>query len=130
MRGQFHDAHDWLTKAAGDPLLADYALYWQAQTDRSLGSIDLAIEELRQYRQLYPNSVMSDAAVDALAQSALSVNRPDDAVAALVGYPTHHVPVRRWCCCVRKRASGRRSQETNNRLPRQPITSTWSTGFR
>jgi soluble lytic murein transglycosylase len=85
-RGQFPEARAWLTKAAADPLLADYALYWQAQTDRALGAQQAAIEEFRRYRQLYPDSVMSDTAVESLAQIALATDRPEDAVTALTGY--------------------------------------------
>ena len=86
-REQFSAARKWLEEAAGDPLLADYALYWQALTDRAMGATDAAVDELRRYRQLYPNSVMSDAAVQALAQAALAADRPEDAVAALTDYP-------------------------------------------
>ena len=86
-RLQYPEARQWLDKAAEDRVLADYALYWQALTDRATGDTDLAVDELRRYRQLYPNSVMSDAAVEALAQAALAAGRPEDAVAALTDYP-------------------------------------------
>ncbi len=86
-REQFSAARQWLEEAADDPLLADYALYWQALTDRAMGATDVAVDEFRRYRQLYPNSVMSDAAVQALAQAALAADRPEDAVAALTDYP-------------------------------------------
>ena len=85
-QGRFPAAQRWLNKAAADPLLADYALYWQALTDRAGGTNDAALAELTRYRQLYPDSAMSDAAVEELARAALAVNRPDAAVGALDGY--------------------------------------------
>ena len=86
-RAEYPEARQWLERAADDRVLADYALYWQALTDRAIGDTDMAVDELRRYRQLYPNSVMSDAAVEALAQAALAAGRPEDAVAALTAYP-------------------------------------------
>jgi soluble lytic murein transglycosylase len=86
-RAEYPSARKWLEKAADDTLLVDYALYWQALTDRAMGANDLAVNELKRFRQLYPKSVMSDAAVEQLAQAALAAGRPEDAVAALTGYP-------------------------------------------
>jgi soluble lytic murein transglycosylase len=86
-RGHAPEARTWLEKAVSDPLLADYALYWKALNDRALGANDLALTELQQYRLQYPDSVITDAAVEALARAALAVDRPDDALAALNDYP-------------------------------------------
>jgi outer membrane protein assembly factor BamD (BamD/ComL family) len=86
-RAEYPSARKWLEKAADDTLLVDYALYWQALTDRAMGANDVAVDELKRFRQLYPKSVMSDAAVEQLAQAALAAGRPEDAVAALTGYP-------------------------------------------
>ena len=79
-------ARKWLEKAAADPLLGDYALYWTAMTDRATGANDLALPELQQYRQRFPEGVMTDSAVEELARAALALSRPQDAVAALEAY--------------------------------------------
>jgi soluble lytic murein transglycosylase len=84
-RNHFPEARKWLERAAADPLLADYALYWEAQDDRAAGAIDIALAELKRYRERYPDSAMSDAAVEALAQVALAAGRPDET--ALESYP-------------------------------------------
>ena len=86
-RNHFPEAREWLRMAAADPLLADYALLYQGLNDRSSGAQDAALEELQRFRARYPDSVMSDSAVAALAQSAIATNRPDLAISALNAYP-------------------------------------------
>jgi soluble lytic murein transglycosylase len=86
-RGHFTEARSWLEKAAVDPLLPDYALYWEAQNDRAAGAVDIALAELKRYRESYPGSAMSDAAVEALAQAAIAAGQSNQAVAALEDYP-------------------------------------------
>ncbi len=85
-RNNFSDARAWLDKTASDPLLTDYALYWKGTNDRASGANDAAFHELAQFRSTYPDSVLSDSAVDGLARAALAIGRPDDAVAALEAY--------------------------------------------
>ena len=75
--------------AAGDPVLADYALYWQGLADFQSGAYDIAMDELRTYRLKYPDSVMSDSAVATLAQAALALNRPEEAGGGARFYPQH-----------------------------------------
>ena len=86
-RTHFTDARSWLEKAAADPLLPDYALYWEAQNDRASGAVDIALAELKRYRELYPDVAMTDSALEALAQAAISASQPAEAVAALEAYP-------------------------------------------
>ena len=50
---RFPEAREWLEKAAADPLLSDYALYWTAMTDRATGANPAALAEFQQYRQRY-----------------------------------------------------------------------------
>ncbi len=85
-RNNFADARTWLDKAAADPLLPDYVLYWKGTNDRAAGANDVAYNELAQYRSTYPAGVLGDSAVDGLARAALAIGRPDDAVAALDAY--------------------------------------------
>lgn len=82
----YEAARKWLDKALADPLLGDYALYWRAQTDRAIGANDAALEEFSKVRRQYPASVMSDMAVEGLAQAALATDLPQIAVSALEGY--------------------------------------------
>jgi len=85
-RNQFSEARTWLDKAESDPVLADYVLYWKGTVDRASGANQAAYNEFTQFRSMYPNSVMTDQAVDGLARAALALNQPDDAIAALDGY--------------------------------------------
>ena len=86
-RKHYDDARNWLEKAAADPLLAEYALYWKAETDRSDGAAATALDEFARFRAQYPSSVMAPAAVPAAAQTALAADRPEAAVTILDGYP-------------------------------------------
>jgi soluble lytic murein transglycosylase len=83
---RFPEARTWLDKAAADPLLSDYALYWTAMTDRATGENLAALASFHQYRQRYPDGVMTDSAVEELARAALVIGRPEEAAAALDGY--------------------------------------------
>ena len=83
---EFTEARKWFEKAAADPVLSDYALYWTGMTDRATGDNAAALNEFQQYRQRYPSGVMTDSAVEELARAALAVGQPQDAVAALDGY--------------------------------------------
>src|SRR3990172_3191057 len=85
-QNRFPEARAWLEKAAADPLLSDYALYWMAMTDRASGANPAALSEFQQYRQRFPNGVMTDSAVEELARAALAAGRPQEAVAALDVY--------------------------------------------
>jgi len=85
-QNRFSEARAWLEKAAADPLLSDYALYWMAMTDRASGANPAALSEFQQYRQRFPNGVMTDSAVEELARAALAAGRPQEAVAALDAY--------------------------------------------
>ena len=86
-RAHFTEARSWFEKAAADPLLPDYAMFWEAQNDRAAGAVDIALVELKRYRDRYPDAAMSDSAVEALAQAAIAAGQPGDAVTALQTYP-------------------------------------------
>jgi peptidoglycan lytic transglycosylase len=82
-RGHFAEARRWLDRALGDALLKEYALFWSAQVNRSLGKNREALEELENFRREYPDSVMADQALQALAETALALNEPESALVAL-----------------------------------------------
>jgi soluble lytic murein transglycosylase len=86
-QGRFAPAARWFAQAKSDSLLLDYALYWSAQTDLAQGDNAGALAELQRMRQQFPDSVMTDQALQSLGEAALAQNRPQDAVAALENYP-------------------------------------------
>ena len=85
-KGNYAQAAKWLTKAENDPLLADSALYWAAETELALGHSAAALEDFKRFRKEYPDSVLTDAALQSLGDAALASNQPADAAAALDAY--------------------------------------------
>ncbi len=77
----------WLRKAVGEKLLRDYVLYWQAQASLALGQKEEALEQFHSILRDFPDSPMTEQTVTALAETALSVGKGDDALAALTAYP-------------------------------------------
>ena len=85
-RTHYAQAASWFARAKGDPLLADFALYWSAENDLALGHNADAIREFAQFRRQFSDSVIAEQALESLAKAALAANRPADAVAALQSY--------------------------------------------
>ena len=85
-KGNYALAAKWFARAKADPLLRDYTLYWDAETNRALGRHAEALVELQQLRLNFPDSVMTDQALQSLAESALAVNQASDALVALDAY--------------------------------------------
>ncbi len=85
-KNRFVDARSWLLKARQDKLLGDYVLYWIAQTDRALKRPGDALEELRSIQQDYPGTAMREQVLDALADTATQLGKPQEAIAALDAY--------------------------------------------
>ena len=86
-RNRYADADKWLERAKKDPLLGDYALYWAAQTDLAQHQEAAALAELKQIRQDYSDSVITEQTLQSLAVAATALNQPDEAVSALKTYP-------------------------------------------
>ncbi len=80
-------AAKWLVRAQSDTLLRDYALYWSAETNIALSKQADALTQLKQLRSDYPDSVMTDQALESLAGAAIALNQPLEALAALDAYP-------------------------------------------
>ncbi len=85
-KGRYADAAKWLESAEGDPLLGDYALYWSAENALALGKNTDALAGFEQFRKAYPDSVMTDQALQSLGAAALAANQPASAIAALNAY--------------------------------------------
>jgi peptidoglycan lytic transglycosylase len=86
-RGYFEQAAKWLDLAQGDPLLGDYDAYWQAQTNLALNDNKDALAELQELRKDFPDSVMTEQALQSLGVAAMAANQPADGVTALDAYP-------------------------------------------
>jgi soluble lytic murein transglycosylase len=80
-------AAKWLVRAQSDPLLRGYALYWNAETNIALNKQGDAIAQLKTLRSDFPDSVMTDPALESLAGAAIALNQPNVALEALDSYP-------------------------------------------
>ena len=80
-------AAKWLARAQSDPLLREYALYWNAETNIALNKQGDAITQLQRLRSDFPDSVMTDQALESLAGAAIALNQPNIALEALDAYP-------------------------------------------
>ena len=83
----YTDARVWFHEARGDPILKDYALYWEGMAAASANQDQDAMALLGQFRQDYPASVMEKSALEAYADSAMDAKEPGLALAALRAYP-------------------------------------------
>lgn len=86
-KGNYALALKWLERAKSDALLRDYSLYWSAAAHHALSRDAEALAELKQLRADYPNSVMTEQALEALGDSALAINQPGEVLEALEAYP-------------------------------------------
>jgi outer membrane protein assembly factor BamD (BamD/ComL family) len=82
-RAHYAAAAASLESATADPIVGEYALYWQAEAVRALGENAHAAALFETFRSRYPGSVMSEQAVASLAETELALNQPDKAIAAL-----------------------------------------------
>jgi soluble lytic murein transglycosylase len=84
---RYAPAAKWFARAKKDPLLGDYALYWSAETNLATNNDAAALAELQQLRKDFPDSVMTEQALEELGTAAIAAKQPADAVAALNAYP-------------------------------------------
>jgi soluble lytic murein transglycosylase len=85
-KANYAQAAKWLEHALADPLLRDYSLYWIAETNIALGHNAEALAQLKQLRNDFPDSVITEQALQSLGTSALALNQPAEAIAALDAY--------------------------------------------
>lgn len=86
-KGHYAPASRWLGIAQSDPLLQDYALYWSAETNLALNHNAEALAQFKRFRHDYPDSVITDEALQALGTAALALNQPGEILDALDAYP-------------------------------------------
>jgi soluble lytic murein transglycosylase len=83
-RGQ--EALAWFAKAKSETLLADYVLYWNAQTLRLLKRNAEAFNTLQGVERDYPNTAMKEQLLEALAPAAIETGHAQAAIDALASY--------------------------------------------
>ncbi|MFZ0087134.1 MAG: transglycosylase SLT domain-containing protein [Candidatus Acidiferrales bacterium] len=86
-KGHYPQASNWLEIAQTGSLLQDYALYWSAETNLALNRNAEALAQLKRFRHDYPDSVITDEALQSLGAAALALNQPAEILAALDAYP-------------------------------------------
>ena len=83
----YTQAAKWFARAQKDPLIGDYGLYWSAENDLAANNDAAAVAEIEEFRKDYPDSVMTEQALEALGNAAIAAKQPAAAVAALDAYP-------------------------------------------
>ncbi len=76
----------WLLKAQNDTLLREYALYWTAQAQRTVGRGADAYKVLQTIQHDYPNSAMREQLLESFAPTAVQLGRAQEAIDALEAY--------------------------------------------
>ena len=77
----------WLLKAQNDTLLREYALYWVAQAQRTLGRNAEAYKVLQTIQHDYPNSAMREQVLESFAPPAVQLGHAQEAIEVLEAYP-------------------------------------------
>jgi soluble lytic murein transglycosylase len=85
-KGNYTAAAKWLAQAKSDSLLADYALYYAAETQLASGHSADALVSLQNFRKQFPDSVLNDQVLQSLGEAAIAANQPAQAAAALNDY--------------------------------------------
>jgi peptidoglycan lytic transglycosylase len=85
-KGHYPAAAAWLERAKKDPLLGDYALYWSAENDLARNQNAAALAELKQLRHDFPDSVITEQALQSLGDAAFALQQPSELVSALDAY--------------------------------------------
>jgi soluble lytic murein transglycosylase len=86
-KAHYPQSAKWLKIAQSDVLLRDYALYWSSQANLALNHNAEALAQLQEFRKNYPDSVVTDQALQSLGVAALAANLPAEVLAALDAYP-------------------------------------------
>jgi soluble lytic murein transglycosylase len=76
----------WFTKASGDTLLREYALYWTAEAKQALGHSRDAFADLETLDHSYPHTAMQEQLLEAFVPLAIELGKPQEAIDALNSY--------------------------------------------
>jgi soluble lytic murein transglycosylase len=82
-KGHYPQALRWLRIAEDDLVLREYALYWGAMTERAMNNNAGALVQLNVLHHDFPGSVMNEQILQALGETALAVQKPEQGLAAL-----------------------------------------------
>ncbi|HEV2206806.1 MAG TPA: transglycosylase SLT domain-containing protein [Candidatus Acidoferrales bacterium] len=85
--GDYEKAAPWFALSLKDPLLRQYAIYWTAENDLALNQNADALNDLKEFRTSFPESVITTDALQALGAAAIAANQPQELIAALNAYP-------------------------------------------
>jgi peptidoglycan lytic transglycosylase len=77
----------WFEKAKADPLLREYTLFWNAQTNRALRKNGEAAQEFVALLQDYPSSVIKEQVFEAYVPTTIDIGSPQEGLEALATYP-------------------------------------------
>ena len=80
------EALAWLALAERDPVLREYALFWGAQAALGEGRKAEALDRLEAFRREFPDSVMTEGALQTLASTANDAGQPQRALFALEAF--------------------------------------------
>ncbi len=86
-RKHYAEAKRWLPAGLKDPILRGYARYWLGQTELALKDPAAALEQLEAVRKDSPDSVAAELALEPLTAAALTLGKPQRALAALDAFP-------------------------------------------
>jgi len=86
-KARYPQALTWLQRAKADPLLAQYTLFWTAQTERALHKNGEAAQDFVALLQDYPNTAIKEQVLEAYVPAAVELGKPQDALEALASYP-------------------------------------------
>ena len=120
----------WLRKAAGEKLLREYVLYWQAQTSLALGQKEDGARAVAEFSAGFSLQRDDRASVTAIAQTALALGKGEDALAALDAYPYTSLQAR--SASAARAGAGKNLRRRKEKSPwlRPWIISTSITAFR
>ncbi len=85
-RGRAREALKWFEQAERGTLLRDYAVFWAAQAQFALGDTRAGLAGMESYRKEFPDGVMAEQAVAALAAAAIQARQPQRALFALEAF--------------------------------------------
>ncbi len=86
-KGNYGKAQTWLEQASHDSLVGDYAIYWSAAADHAIKRDADAVAKLEKLREKYPDSVMTEQALELLGDAAIAASQPQTVLDALSAYP-------------------------------------------
>jgi soluble lytic murein transglycosylase len=86
-KARYAQAANWFEKAKADPLLREYILFWNAQTERALHNSAEAAREFATLLKDYPNTVIKEQVLEVYAPTAVEIGHPKEALEALSTYP-------------------------------------------